>query len=525
MEEFLRERPRLLHDYKLLKGLPEGVDMILQAIQGKKNIVVYGDYDADGVTSVVVLLTVIKAAGGQVSYYIPHRFDEGYGMNRGAVQKLAQKGTNLIITVDCGCTAVQEVALAKELGMEVLITDHHNCGEELPDAVLINPRQPGCPYPFKALAGCGVAFKLALALRDALGLPKQITDDLLDVVAIGTVADVMPLVDENRTIVKYGLWKIGQRKRPGLVQLCQGLQRGTDTFKAVDIAFGIGPCINAAGRMAEATLGVKLLTAQHEAEAKDLAQRILRCNTARKRFQEESEKTCLAMEKESIQPYLFPVLEVPGTHEGINGIVAGKLRERFQKPFALLTPGEDGYWKGTCRSVEKLDLYELLSNVEDLFEKFGGHRAACGFTIAQESIPELRESLQDMMAYLVEEDPALLEPEYHYDLIAPLKPLTPALCQELEKLEPCGQGNPTPRFLIQDVQVVDIQPLGADGKHAALLLGDASGCRLRSVYWNVPGADCLPHRGQRVTVIGRLSQNVFRQRVTAQLTVDAILKE
>ena len=519
IQEFLADKPKRHYDPLLLKGMQEGVTALLTAVSRGEKITVYGDYDADGVTATVIMLTVLSALGADVNYYIPSRFDEGYGLNRNALDRIRAAGTSLVVTVDCGCNAVEEVEYAKEIGLSILITDHHTCGEPRPDTTVIDPKQPGCPYPFKELAGCGVAYKVALALRDAAGLSKEVTNEVLDMVAIGTIGDVVSLTDENRTLVKYGLAKIRQGRRPGLAALKEqaGLSEGPLTGE--DVSFRLVPPVNAAGRMGSAKLGVRLFTAGPE-EAPVLAEQLLCCNEERKQIQQQILRQCLAMKETEIDPFLFPVLVAEGAHEGITGIVAGRLREMFQKPIAIIVPGEDGMGKGTSRSVDRLDLFEILSVQSDLFTRFGGHRGACGFTLPMEHVDELRESLQQDMEFMLFDEPDLLEPLNSYDLALSPKDLTMELAEALTLLEPCGSGNERPVFLLEDVPIRQTTSMGTEGQHLRILFGDPP---VTGVLFRVDEESRAALReGGRADLTGTLAVHEWQQRRSLQFMIKGV---
>ena len=522
-EEFLSPRPKKNYDPLLLRGMREGVDMVLSAVDKGEKITIYGDYDADGVTATVVLLTILSAMGAKVSYYIPSRFDEGYGLNKEALTKIRNTGTSLVISVDCGCNAFEEVEHAKEIGLDILITDHHNCEEGVPDTVVIDPKQAGCPYPFKGLAGCGVAYKLALALRDAAGLPKSVTAEVLDMVAIGTIGDVVPLVDENRTLVKYGLSIVNERRRPGLRGLLNAISMGDRLIGSEDVSFGIVPNINAAGRMAAAKLGVQLFVATDENEIRDLAERMVRCNVQRKTIQQQILKQCLDLRREYIDNYLFPVIVAEGAHEGITGIVAGRLREVFNRPIAIVVPGEDGLCKGTSRSVDRVDLYELLSAQDYLFERFGGHKKACGFTIREENVEELREALNETMVWMKEEDPHILEPLNPYDIEAPIAALDVELVKELELLGPFGSENEKPRFAIRGVSVDRVMFMGSEGQHMRVNVSQESGGQAECVLFSATDEQRdLLIVGKKVDLVCELSVNEWQGRESLQLMIRGV---
>ncbi|MBQ3964069.1 MAG: DHH family phosphoesterase, partial [Firmicutes bacterium] len=322
--EYLSPRPRTSYDPRLLYGMKEAVDTILAAVRRGDKIVVYGDYDADGVTATVIMMTILRALGAKApSFYIPSRFDEGYGLNENAIEKLAELGVDMIVTVDCGAVSYFEVETAKEYGITVVVTDHHNCSDGLADTIVLDPKQPDETYPYKDLAGCGVAYKLALALRDAAGLDKKITNGLLDMVAVGTVADVVPLTGENRSLVKYGLHKINTGDRIGLNMLIDRIYRkpGDPAWKRYPIdsgriGFGIGPHINAAGRMGDASLGVRLFLAKTPEEAYPYVEKLYTLTQERKGVQDKTERDLIAYCGEELDNDLFPVLIPQTSHEG-----------------------------------------------------------------------------------------------------------------------------------------------------------------------------------------------------------------
>ena len=383
--EFLSPSPRRTYDPFLLKNMEEGVSLILEeAVKGSR-ICIYGDYDADGITSTTLMLSVLShiTDPGQVDYYIPSRFEEGYGLNRDAIQQISQRGVDLIITVDCGSVSYDEVEYAKELGMKVLVTDHHTVTDTIADCLVINPKQPGCPYPFKNLAGCGVAFKLAQAIQQRADLPKSVINEVLDLVAIGTVGDIMPLVDENRTIVKFGLRILNRVQRAGLARLIEAVSLTPGKITSENISYIIVPHLNASGRIEDASMAVEVLRCaaepDNEADSDALDEKVARLvnqNIQRKKLQQDTYRSCVeylqaaAGEENGAEPVKdFILIRSEDAHEGIAGIVAGKLKETYYRPAVLVTPSgeEKKYLKGTGRSIAGVNLYELLKkNAENL---------------------------------------------------------------------------------------------------------------------------------------------------------------
>lgn len=481
--EFLSDAPKLTHDPFLMKNMKPAVLRIVKALQNKEKICIYGDYDADGVTATSLLLTVFARLTRNVIYYIPSRFDEGYGLNKDAMRLIAGQNVNLIITVDCGSVSCEEVELAKELGMDVIVTDHHSTnGRQTVDTILLNPKQEDCTYPFKELCGCGVAFKLAQALQRVLkkhdGTPaidKAMLNSLLDLVAIGTVGDIVALQDENRTMVKYGLKTLNRNQRPGLKRLLEGVRLEAGNITSENVAFIIVPHLNAAGRMMSAKTGVELLTSQMSTaeetkRVEELVDALIENNKQRKKVQEETYRQCMALleERRRSQPEedLFHVIEARDAHEGITGIVAGKIKDSTGRPTIIVTPSGDGFLKGTGRSIPGLNLFEMLSQVDVLFERFGGHAGACGFLMREEHLDALRDSMNTQVKIAMELDPAVLVPKVKIDAVITGEQMTMELVKKLQMLAPFGQKNPKPVIAINDVCINNINYMGDKQQHA-----------------------------------------------------------
>lgn len=466
VEEYLSDRPRRTYDPFLMKNMQAAVDLILSEIEQGTRICIYGDYDADGVTSVCILHTVLSRLTDNLTWYIPSRFTEGYGINSGAIDKLHADGVGLIITVDCGITSNREIDYAKSLGIRFLVTDHHSVGDELPTCLVIDPKQPDETYPYLGLAGCGVAFKLLQAIQRQAGLPRSVVNEVLDLVALGTVADIVPLQDENRTIVKYGLMKLNQKERKSLASLEEAISLQKITSE--NISFGLAPHINAAGRMAHAEEAVKLILAGPDDTATINGQvsALIACNSLRKKKQDEAYEKSEAQITEE-EPIIC--LRVDGIHEGIAGIAAGKLKEMHQRPVILTTPGEEGLLKGTGRSIPGVDLFRLLDAHRDMFVRVGGHRSACGFTITEENFEKLTPMLIEETAALYRDDPSILETGGEYDLEISPRDVTIELADALSRMEPFGEGNPQPRFLLRGVQLQRLAFMGENRTHARFM--------------------------------------------------------
>ncbi len=486
---FLGKEEEQLHDPFLMKDMDKAAARIREAVEKGERIVIYGDYDVDGVTSVTSLYLYLASRGADVGYYIPSRASEGYGVSESAVRRLAEEGCRLIVTVDTGVTASAEAKTAKELGVSFIVTDHHECHGDLPDAeAVVNPRRPDCPYPFKELAGVGVVFKLLCALEtlfcpgeEMLECVRRISREYGDLVAIGTVADVMPIQDENRLIVSYGLSLIENTARPGLLELLEATREesknpGRKKITASYIGFTVAPRINAAGRIRDASMAVELLLAKDCEEAAPLARRL--CEINRERQAEENkimeDAYALIATKHDFNRDPVIVLDAENWHHGIIGIVASRITEKYGCPSILVSfegtgeeKSDDDPGKGSGRSVKGMNLVEALASCSDLLEKFGGHELAAGLTVKRGNLPAFRERIN---AYARE---ALSEWDLTPQLDAECE-LTPAdltleQAGELYALEPFGVSNPVPVFVLKGARVSDIAAVGG-GRHTRMLL-------------------------------------------------------
>lgn len=469
IEEFLSDKPQRTYDPFLLHDMEAGVDLILSAVDNGDRICIYGDYDTDGVTSVALLRDVLLELGADVTYYIPSRFDEGYGLNKSALDKIKAAGSNLVITVDCGCTSVEEARHAKEIGLEILITDHHAIKDEIPDCLVIDPQHPDCRYPFKYLAGVGVAFKLSQALIETAGLPKAVLTRNLDLVGIGTIGDIVPLVDENRTLAKYGLRAINITERPGLKALIEktGLRRGEIDSRKV--SFVIVPHINAAGRMEDATLAARLMQTKDSARASEMAERLSECNRMRRSVQEElvrkSEELLSLDGNEGTEiPNRFIFVKLEDAHEGVIGIVAGRLKEKYKLPTIIVTAIEDGYYKGTGRSPDGINLFNLLNKHSELFVRFGGHAAACGFTIHGSKLDYLAAALRTETDELFESNREAFAEGIKPEVMLSAADVTLDFVHLQSKLEPFGKDNPRPIVGVK-LDSAECSRMGQEGQY------------------------------------------------------------
>lgn len=463
-----------LHDPFLLRDLDVAVARIQRALSSGERIFVHGDYDVDGITSTFLLYSVLRDLGGRVEVRIPHRTRDGYGLSVEAMNEAHRRGCTLVITVDCGVTAVEAVARGRELGLDTIITDHHEPPPVLPAALaIVNPRRPGCAYPFKALAGVGVTFKLAEALlRDRGGLDQA--REYLDVVALGTIADVVPLVDENRVLARLGLESMNRSPRMGLKALMEVSGLSGRAVSSRQVAFVLAPRINAGGRMGNAEQGLRLLLARDAAEARDLAQSLEDDNQRRRKYDEDAlAEAAQRVETELGWPNCASILLWSDIwHAGVLGIVASRLVERFHRPAVLVRlDGERG--RGSGRSVPGLDLNAVLAGCGDLLEAYGGHAFAAGLTVHRSRLPELRERLERLVVERLSEDSRAPLPEI-IDADLRLAECDLGLVDWLERMSPHGLDNPEPLFQASDLTVESATTVG-QGRHLRLQVRDGTG--------------------------------------------------
>ena len=534
----------MLHKPFLMKDMDKAVARMQQAIEGHERIMIFGDYDVDGVTSVSLLYLYLTDLGADVQYYIPSRTGEGYGLCAAAIDKFAQDGITCIITVDTGITANEEVDYAKKLGIDMVITDHHECRLPLPEAAaVVDPHRPDCPYPFKELAGVGVAFKFVTAYESMLSLARgereidgvrKICEQYADLMAIGTVADVMPIVDENRVMVKYGIAQLRETKRAGLAALIDeataGSKGASDASRrkritASFIGFTLAPRLNAAGRMRDATLAVQLLLAEDGEEAKRLAVELCEINLQRQQEENRIAQEVFARIDEEFdldQTYIL-VLEDDHWRQGVIGIVASRVTERYGMPAILITfdgavtAGGSGLdaGKGSGRSVKGINLVQALSDSADLLQKFGGHELAAGLTVARSRVAEFRARINEYVALHTEHTERSVEVDVDMELDFP--EATMSLAQEITALEPFGVGNTQPRFVVRDVTVERIVELGG-GKHLKLTVS-ANGRSLYALLFSTSRSEIDFCEGDRIDLLCTLDINEYRDLSSVQLTV------
>ena len=512
--DFLASDVGLLNDPLFLRDMDAAVARIRAAIDGGEHIAVYGDYDVDGITSTCLLTDYLRSLGAAVTPYIPDRMEEGYGLGAAAVESLHAQGVKLIITVDCGITAVEEADLAASLGVDLIITDHHECKSSLPAAVaVVNPHRPDCHYPFKCLAGVGVALKLALAIAGPAA-QSALLRKYADLAAVGTVADVMSVVGENRTIVRMGLSALAHTERPGLKALLREAGLDEKPLTSVSIGYTLAPRINASGRMGCASLAAELLLTADSVRGAELAQELCALNRERQAIELGIFEECVDL-ADALPPEERPalVLASEGWHQGVVGIVASRLTEKYSCP-AFMICLQDGHGKGSCRSFGGFNLFAALEACSDLLEGFGGHELAAGFTIQESNIPAFRAR---MNRYVRSASGGVL-PVSSLAIDAPITSpgeMTLQQAQLLEYLEPYGAGNPRPVFALLGATVDAVQSVG-QGKHLKLRLSKGVS-RFDAIFFSVTAEECGISAGSRVDVAFHLQANTFRGNTTLQL--------
>lgn len=479
-----------LYDGMLMKDMDKAIDILKEKILEDKKIRVIGDYDIDGVNATYILLEGLERLGADVDSDIPDRISDGYGLNRHLVERAYEAGVDTLITCDNGIAAADEIAYGKEMGMTVIVTDHHEVpfdeqdGEKryrIPPAdAVMDPKQPDCLYPFKGLCGAAVAYKLMEALWESMGKDSADLDDLIENVAIATIGDVMDLEDENRIFVKEGHQMLRRTKNPGLKALieCTGIDK--NSLNSYHIGFVLGPCINASGRLDTAKRALELLRAGTQKEADILAGDLKALNDSRKDMTEEAVKQAEEqVETTTISKDKVLVVYLPDCHESLAGIVAGRIRENYYKPVFVLTDAEEGV-KGSGRSIDGYHMYEELNKCKELLTKFGGHRLAAGLSLPKENVGKFREMLNKNCTLTEEE----MKEKVTIDMEMPFGCVTEGLVKELELLEPFGKGNTKPVFAARDVTLLGARILGKNRNVLKLQVQDVNGCRIEAMLFH-----------------------------------------
>ncbi len=531
---FVRSEDSFFHDPFIMADMDKATDRILSALERGEKVMIFGDYDVDGVTSVSVLYLFLRSIGIECDYHIPSRIGEGYGISVAALDQIIDDGYTLMISVDTGITACDEIDYAATRGLDTVVTDHHECHSELPKAVaVVNPKRPDCPYPFKELAGVGVVFKVITALRMKLNKQKGIEENSFriicneysDLIATGTIADVMPLVDENRLIVRMGLRKMETDTRVGIAALLDkaGISGKSKRISSSTVGYTLAPRINAAGRLSEASIACELMLSHDRTEADKLAQTLCDFNEQRR-----AEENAIAKEASEMIPpdydfdnYPVLVLAKDNWHHGVIGIVSSRLTDKYGLPTILVTFDEEGMGKGSGRSVKGFNLVDALSATSDTLEKFGGHELAAGLSVKRENFGEFREKINEYAREHFNHDDNSLT--CHVDLRLEPEDIDLRQANELFMLEPYGTDNPAPLFVMCDVTVSDIRGIG-NNKHSRITVtknGRSFGC----VYFGMSPADASFKRGDKADVIFSLEVNEYKGVTTPQMNIRYILPD
>ena len=506
------------YDPFLFKEMDSAVDRIIKAINNKERILIYGDYDVDGITSTTVLKKYFIDRGITVDTYIPNRLHEGYGLNKNAIDKIKEKNIDLIITVDCGISAIEEIDYAISLGMDIIVTDHHEVGEKLPNALaVIDAKRKDNTYPFRSLAGVGVVFKLIQALSIKLQIKPEEYLKYLDLVCVGTISDIVPLEGENRTIAKLGLMLIKVTRNLGLRELIK-----SSGYKEIDsntISFGVAPRINACGRMGHEEEALKLFLAEDLESATKITKELNEYNTLRQSMEKTIyEEAIQEIEKNHLEENNSIVLGGKGWHHGVIGIVSSKVTDKYYKPSILLS-FEDDIAKGSGRSVPGFDLYEGLTKCDDLLEKYGGHSMAVGLTLKKENLEKFKERFEEIAK---EKNIKELVPIIYIDDELKLKDINMDLVKGLSILEPFGEANKVPLFLIRNLKIDSIRAL-SEGRHLKLTLRDENFV-INAIGFEL-GYLAEEYRiGDRIDVVGTLEINSFNGFSSIQINMKDIRK-
>ena len=514
---FLKTTRHDFHNPYLMPDMALAVDRIIKAMNNKEKILIYGDYDVDGITSITVVKNFLLERGANVTQYIPNRLNEGYGLNKDAIKKISDDGVNLIITVDCGISGIEEVDYANSLGLEVIVTDHHEVGEVLPNAIaVVDAKRKDSTYPFRELAGVGVGFKLIQAIAQRLELEEKEYLKYLDIVCIGTISDIVPLVDENRVIAKLGLKLVEVTKNVGLKALLEA--SGYKKIDSFTVSFGLAPRINACGRMGKEKEALNLFLTQDENEAKKIALRLNEYNKERQDIEKRIYEDAVNKIEKSETDKQVLVLGSENWHHGVIGIVASKITDLYFKPSILICFEEDE-GKGSGRSIPGFDLYESLTNCSENLEKFGGHSMAVGVTLKKENFEKFKEEFEK---YAQNSNICDIIPIIKIDEEITLEDINIKAVEELNMLEPFGEANKMPLFMYKNLKIHSIRTL-SEGKHIKLTLKD-NNFYIDSIGFNLGHLAEEYQIGDKVDVVGSLEINRFNGRESVQINLKDLRK-
>ena len=509
------------HNPYEMPDMEKAVERILKAIDNKEKIIIFGDYDVDGITSITVLKSFFKDLEIEVGEYIPNRLNEGYGLNKDAIKKIADEEYNLMITVDCGITGIDEVEYAKELGIETIVTDHHEPGESLPNAIaVVDCKRKDNTYPFRELAGVGVAFKLCQAISQKLNLDEKQYLKYLDIVALGTISDIVPLKDENRVITKLGLMLLKQTKNCGLISLLN--IAGYRKIDSTAISFGVAPRINACGRMGCANEALELLLSSNMRDASEKARNIAKYNNDRQNYEKIIyDEAIKQIEKENIENLNSIVLGGDNWHHGVVGIVASKITDLYYKPCLLVCfeNGED-IGRGSGRSIPGFDLHEALTECKDILDGFGGHSMAVGLSIKKDNMPLLKERFEEISKKANIEE---MIPSLKIDSAINIDNVNKEMVESLELLEPIGEGNKMPIFAFKNLKIDSIRAL-SEGKHLKLTLKSNNNTYINAIGFNLGYLVNEFIIGDKIDLAGNIEINSFNGTDSIQINIKDVMK-
>ena len=514
-----------IHNPHSMKDADKFVDIITKKIEEHKPVRIIGDYDIDGICSIYILFCGLKAAGADVDYVVPHRINDGYGINEHLIDNAINEGIDTIVTCDNGIAAYNQVRYAKDNGITMIVTDHHDVPFEIKDDkkvyivppadAVINPKQADCDYPFKLLCGAGVAYKLISLLYDRLGLDKKELEDYIEFMAIATVGDIVDLIDENRIVVKYGLKHIAYTKNTGLRALIEECQLDINNISSYHIGFVIGPCLNASGRLDTARQAIELMLCKDNEKAHNMAKELIALNNERKSMTEqETQKAIELVENTGLLKDRVLVIYLKDCHESIAGIIAGRIKERYYRPTFVITNAEDGA-KGSGRSIEGYNMYEEINKCKNVLTKYGGHPMAAGLSLAISDIDIFRKMLNDN-AILTDED---LIPKMWIDVPMPVSYANIRLVNQLKLLEPFGKGNEKPVFADRNLYVKTASVIGRNKNVLRCQLETEDGTYVPAVQFGINNIDDIPRAGMRISIIYYPDINTFNGIMSLQIII------
>lgn len=514
-----------IHNPHSMKDADKFVDIIIKKIEEHKPVRIIGDYDIDGICSIYILFCGLKAAGADVDYVVPHRINDGYGINEHLIDNAINEGIDTIVTCDNGIAAYNQVRYAKDNGITMIVTDHHDVPFEIKDDkkvyivppadAVINPKQADCDYPFKLLCGAGVAYKLISLLYDRLGLDKKELEDYIEFMAIATVGDIVDLIDENRIVVKYGLKHIAHTKNTGLRALIEECQLDINNISSYHIGFVIGPCLNASGRLDTARQAIELMLCKDNEKAHNMAKELIALNNERKSMTEqETQKAIELVENTGLLKDRVLVVYLKDCHESIAGIIAGRIKERYYRPTFVITNAEDGA-KGSGRSIEGYNMYEEINKCKNVLTKYGGHPMAAGLSLAISDIDIFRKMLNDN-AQLTDED---LIPKMWIDVPMPVSYANIRLVNQLKLLEPFGKGNEKPVFADRNLYVKTASVIGKNKNVLRCQLETDDGTYVPAVQFGINNIDDIPRAGMRISIIYYPDINTFNGVMSLQIII------